>query len=395
MRRAIPYLELEDLVRHDPAGRGVAQFRWGGRPLGGGGLQQAAESLARNAALVGIVTGFCVPEGDRWTVETDGPPGALYLARALHAAGVPVVLIADPLVLPALRAGCAYWKLPGSCLVEFPWEDADPAKRCGNEPHQTLHTAAWVAQFFDDPRYARLTHLVAVERVGPSFTLEALRTQLQAVGVQSPSQQARERSQSQPAAVRVGAEAGGGVETRHGTLAAADELVDEFSRAVPAEHRNACHNMRGEIIDAYTAKTHLLFEAAGRRRHLTTIGIGDGGNEIGMGSIPWWVLRQSIAQGPSARVACRIATQHLIVAGVSNWGAYALALAVAALRGVRRAMSPGDPDDVHSLLHVLVEQAGCVDGVTRRREPTVDGLPSRVYLQVLEEMRGLLTSSLR
>jgi hypothetical protein len=68
----------------------------------------------------------------------------------------------------------------------------------------------------------------------------------------------------------------------------------------------------------------------------TTIGIGDGGNEIGMGKLPWETIRRNVPQG--GLVACRVPTDYLIVCGVSNWGAYALGAGVRRLRS-----APPDP----------------------------------------------------
>ena len=44
-----------------------------------------------------------------------------------------------------------------------------------------------------------------------------------------------------------------------------------------------------------------------------------------MGKLPWATIRKNVPQG--GVVACRVATDYLIVAGVSNWGAYALSRA--------------------------------------------------------------------
>jgi hypothetical protein len=62
-----------------------------------------------------------------------------------------------------------------------------------------------------------------------------------------------------------------------------------------------------------------------------SLGIGDGGNEIGMGKIRWEIIRRNIPRG--GLVACRVPVDHLIVCGVSNWGAYGLAAGVLLLRG--------------------------------------------------------------
>ena len=64
---------------------------------------------------------------------------------------------------------------------------------------------------------------------------------------------------------------------------------------------------------------------AERRLSVTTIGIGDGGNEIGMGSIPWEILRSAITVGPAALVPCRTATDFTLLAGVSDRAGDALA----------------------------------------------------------------------
>ena len=63
---------------------------------------------------------------------------------------------------------------------------------------------------------------------------------------------------------------------------------------------------------------------------MTTIGIGDGGNEIGMGKLPAGLIAQHVPNG--AQIACVTSCDHLVVAGVSNWGAYGLAAGVRLLR---------------------------------------------------------------
>src|SRR5437588_7193684 len=59
-------------------------------------LADACRSIAEHPApRVGIVTGFMIPSVDPPTGETDGPPGALFLARALCQLGIPSVLLSD------------------------------------------------------------------------------------------------------------------------------------------------------------------------------------------------------------------------------------------------------------------------------------------------------------
>lgn len=62
---------------------------------------------------------------------------------------------------------------------------------------------------------------------------------------------------------------------------------------------------------------------------IASIGIGDGGNELGMGKIISLIKSSDIPNGDV--IACTVPTDHLIVSSVSNWGAYALVAAVVVL----------------------------------------------------------------
>src|SRR5438270_4017836 len=88
----------------------------------------------------------------------------------------------------------------------------------------------------------------------------------------------------------------------------------------------APRNMRGLDISSYTAPLDELFTAG----PWETIAVGDGGKEIGMGSLPRELIAKHVDHGET--IACATPARHLIVAGVSNWGAYALLGALAALR---------------------------------------------------------------
>ena len=143
--------------------------------------------------------------------------------------------------------------------------------------------------------------------------------------------------------------------------------------------------MRGRDISAYMAPAHRLFEDAEQSPRITTIGIGDGGNEIGMGKIPWDVIRRNVPNG--GLIACRVPTDHLIVCGVSNWGAYALAAGVALLRGTKLAPNLFDVERERELLRIMVEKGPLVDGVTGKPTATVDGLSFDEYVRPLRRIK--------
>jgi hypothetical protein len=232
--------------------------------------------------------------------------------------------------MPLLEAGKSALRLDRVKLARIPLPRGD--------------AESWVRDFWSAAAND-LTHLIAIERAGPSHTLHSL------------AQQGADR-----------------------------DALAAFERDVPIEHRDVCHNIRGTDITAWTAPAHLLFESAAKWPAVTTIGIGDGGNEIGMGSFSWGTLVRAIARGPAALVPCRIPADHTIVAGVSNWGGYALALAVASLRSATGCAWTLAEEG--RLIETLVREAGAVDGVTKRKQATVDGLPLQEYLHVLRDLRA-------
>ena len=142
------------------------------------------------------------------------------------------------------------------------------------------------------------------------------------------------------------------------------------------------YTMRGVEIEASfecpTATTSWHIGSA------VSIGIGDGGNEIGMGKIPHETIVKNIPNGDL--IHCRVPTDYLIVAGVSNWGAYALAAGVALLRGVELPAELFDPDREREILQVMVDAGPLVDGVTGKQEATVDGLSWDDYIKPLVEI---------
>jgi len=148
----------------------------------------------------------------------------------------------------------------------------------------------------------------------------------------------------------------------------------------------APRNMRGENISAFTTPLDDLFLAGPWRR----LAIGDGGNEIGMGSVPASIIGAHVAHGE--KIACATPADHLVVAGVSNWGAYALIAALAVLRADWRAalLASLDAKLDGEILRAMVEDGPAVDGVTRQRTMTVDSLPIDVHHAKLNAIRAVV-----
>jgi hypothetical protein len=148
----------------------------------------------------------------------------------------------------------------------------------------------------------------------------------------------------------------------------------------------APRNMRGLDISSYTAPLDELFTAG----PWETIAIGDGGNEIGMGSLPRGLIAQHVDHGET--IACVTPARHLIVAGVSNWGAYALLGALAVLRPDwrERLLVCLDEKLDQAVLEATVSNWPAVDGVSRLRAMTVDNLDMTIHHSKLREIRALV-----
>jgi hypothetical protein len=237
-----------------------------------------------------------------------------------------VLLITDSRCAPALHAAAELMGFPGKHVRVYP--DADEMND-------------WREHSFIQSFGNWLTHLIAIERVGPGHTEESLWNQW------------REEA-----------------------------MLQKFLEQVPKERRGHCHNMRGEIITAWTGGLHRLFEWVREYRpEVKTIGIGDGGNEIGMGAIRWDEVSKRLLGENAARIPCRIATDWNLIAGTSNWGGYALAAGVLSLRERLDVMEPWTCDEEQDMLKQFVREGPAVDGATRLPQATVDGLPFLTYIQ--------------
>ena len=277
---------IDALMRLDVAGRGIigglyaAAREKAGRPL----TLAAAELLCRSVRpgdKVVIATGWVdQPVVAPGYGESDGPPGAVALARALRLSlrAAPVI-VTDP------------------CLVDG------------------LKLVARAAGF----------QCVDADAIGHSVARDKLLT---IAVLPFPSDAAE-------------------------AVAAADRLLTELAPAacVAIERggmndAGVIHNMAGEDTGASQARLDFLFRAAARAG-IATLGIGDGGNEIGMANIAD-AVRAAVPYGAHCQCPCAaglaVATpvDALVTAAVSNWGAYAVAAVLGLKTGTPAALNDAD-----------------------------------------------------
>src|SRR5499433_114488 len=205
---------IDQILALDPAGRDIAAFSTPGAAL------HAARAL-HGARHVLIVTGFTV-EPDM--PETDGPPGAAVLGRALRRLGASVTYVTDGPNVPLVEAALKTLDEPSDVVVYPGGADGARALLTAEKP----------------------THLVAIERPGRNRDGDYL-------------------------------------------------------------------NMRGDSVAGWNAPIDDLFVRGGSTRprgvrRPVTVGIGDLGNEIGMGAVRAKIVRIDPRR---ARIATVVSVDHL------------------------------------------------------------------------------------
>ena len=124
-------------------------------------------------------------------------------------------------------------------------------------------------------------------------------------------------------------------------------------------HDDTYLNMRYVDISPHTARLDYLFDS-----DVPSVGIGDGGNEIGMGNLAEVIPTvDSLPDYPAVNQVDR-----LVIASVSNWGGYGLVAALSQISGKK--LLPSVESET-AMLHAMIE-AGVVDGTTGEAVPTVD-----------------------
>jgi Domain of unknown function (DUF4392) len=280
-------VSIEDIIlAHDQ--RGISALR---PHLPVDYCEEAARLLANQQGTVFITTGFYILKAQ--AAETDGPPGAIALGRALERLGRRVFYVTDEPAAGMMRA------LNGSeCILTFPILDSDKSQQ---------HASQLIHDY-------QPSLLIAIERCG---------------------------------------------RTKDGTYL----------------------NMADREVTAFTAKIDALFECS-----VPSIGIGDGGNEIGMGN-----LADVIPNCPRLpALPCVTRATHLVIASVANWGAYGLLAALS--RMLKRNLLPS-VEEQRSIVEEL-GSLGAVDGTTGSRSATVDGHSLETNSEVLHNLHQFVSSEI-
>lgn len=136
--------------------------------------------------------------------------------------------------------------------------------------------------------------------------------------------------------------------------------------------------------------------------------LGDGGNEVGMGTVYDKIVK-SINIPNAETIACTVAADYLIVASVSNWGGYALAAAIGlvhtsadengftsidestlnnlSIQSTLQQFLPSRNEEIAKLQRMV--DAGARDGMTKEQALMVDGMDLQISLDLIDEMLNI------
>lgn len=156
-------------------------------------------------------------------------------------------------------------------------------------------------------------------------------------------------------------------------------------------HVGVYHSMRGLDISRYHIHVEPLMSWLSRSG-TPTIGIGDGGNEVGMGIVRNSV-RKYVPYGNLCNCPCRggiasaVPTDYLVISGTSNLGAYALSAGIFLRNGVRECLI--SYEIVREMLISSIN-AGAVDGVKGYGDLSVDGYSVYTIRVLIKELRDAM-----
>lgn len=154
-------------------------------------------------------------------------------------------------------------------------------------------------------------------------------------------------------------------------------FIERLGRASDGRY----YDMRGRDVTPYVVPLDRALDLAGERG-IPSLAVGDGGNEAGMG-----ILQDGLSELlPKYKKCLSVVRSDLAVpVDVSDWGGYGLAAALSAAAGCWCGVSGSE---VKAMLEAQVA-SGAVDGVTLKRDLSVDGIPLEEHVKLAESIKDL------
>ena len=156
------------------------------------------------------------------------------------------------------------------------------------------------------------------------------------------------------------------------------------------------HNMLGKDVTESHIDTQSLIQEL-RRNSSLTVGIGDGGNEVGMGIIEE-AVRKYVPYGQICNCPCRggiassLNTDELIVSSISDIGVYGLVSLLHYFEHVEECILNSN---IIGAAIIEAVHAGAIDSFSLKRRPSVDGIPLQNITQIAGKMSSLIQSEIK
>jgi D-glutamate cyclase len=305
-----------------------------------------------------------------WTILHGVPLAALY-AKARAAIGAPLTLAAARLLAERVQAGNKVFIVTGFIMRDYGRPETDgPIGAAVLGRALALGLGAVPIGVSESASVPCIEACFAAAGLVPSPLAELRRGRNKCAALEFPVDPAEAQKQ----AIR---------------------LLDEHEpRAIIAIERPGAgkdgeyHSGGGHEISALTAKTDFLFAAA-RQRGIATIGVGDLGNELGMGVVADEVARL-VPLGET--IAARLPADVAVFANISNWGAYGIAACLAALANDETVFHDGEAE--LRLISACV-RAGAMDPVGGQLRNAVDGTDAKTNAALVELLRSVVSLSQR
>ncbi|XP_070269904.1 D-glutamate cyclase, mitochondrial-like isoform X3 [Myotis yumanensis] len=372
--------ELETVIAVDPGNRGI------GHLLRKDELLRASLSLSHAHAVL-ITTGFPTHFNHEPPEETDGPPGAIALAAFLQALDKGVSVIVDRRALSLFQKLVEEAVEQATCRSIMETTVSDEAfgrQLCSPLYHQRDEAFGKASRNCPNPHRADASTLC------PSCQ-GVLKTPIPILTYQGGSAEAAQAflcDERDPKSPRF------------------DHLVaiERAGRAADGNYYNARKMNIKHLVDPIDD----LFLVAQKIPGISSTGVGDGGNELGMGKVKE-AVKNHIRNGDV--IACDVEADFAVIAGVSNWGGYALACALYVLnscevhgrylrKAARPSHAPGEQRWTEALPSVAKEekmlsilvQHRVRSGVSGNVGMEVDGLPFHsTHAQMIQKLLDVTT----
>jgi hypothetical protein len=151
------------------------------------------------------------------------------------------------------------------------------------------------------------------------------------------------------------------------------------------------HAALGKNLTPWSGKIDVLFEQA-KAQGIFTIGIGDGGNELGCGLIRDTVI-EKVPLAAKCKCPCggsivpRFLPDVLIMACISNWGSYAIEALLAAMIGDAEVLHSAELD---RRVHDYAAHAGANNDGPGLLDPGTDAVPWLIHSHIMDILAFLV-----